>query len=752
MNRRSSISTRLFLLVFGFSVGWFTLTTGVQMALEYRGTRDEVDATLEDLFTATRAGLEDSLWNLDQALVKESLTALKSVRFLSGALVRDESGVVLASWGVLPEGLTAEAGPVHNVGEWASPLYHQFVLSYHGLGKSQTVGTLALVSGLDILGQRMSARFRLIGIHYLASTLGLMVILILGLGRLVARPLGRVAGAISEYRFDRSSLPPAPLTPGRNDELAVLWQSFESLTSHLRESWLQQRVMSSILEEAAVMALVCDADGRIVSSNAQARARLSDGQPGGSLGLLAYGDHSGPLFPDLDARLKEGRAWRGEVSASGDQGQTYWLSAALLPLEVRDEPRARWGVMIEDISARKLNDLYRRERDRAQAAARAKSLFLANLSHEIRTPMNAVVGLTALALDENLTPRVRGYLAPLQRSAQVLLGVINDILDFSKLEEGKLELEVLDFRLDSLVENVAAMARFQAEEKGVAFVVQLPLVEAPVLKGDPLRVQQILTNLVSNAVKFTQTGSVTLTVASPSPGSRQSLWRFEVKDTGIGIDPGDQLRLFESFTQLDSSTTRLYGGTGLGLAIVKQLTSLMGGRLGVESRRGEGSLFWVELPLPSGSLLSEGPRVPWSGLEGLRVLLVEDNKVNQLVAREILGKMGIQPTLASDGREAVEKATSGNYDLVLMDLQMPVMDGLEASRRIRELRSAEELPILAMTAHTFAHEKQACLDAGLQDLVPKPVDPDALFAALSRWRPGGSKAAPDDHRALGGNG
>ncbi len=288
---------------------------------------------------------------------------------------------------------------------------------------NRIVGELILVTDLKILESRLGDSLRLILFNYLATTLVVLVLLLVGLNRRVAGPLKRITRAIEAYRFDRAGLPPLEDKPRRRpDELSVLWKSFESLTNFLKESYLQQRVMSAILEEAAVMALVCDAEGRVLSSNAQARVRLSEGHPGGLLSRLAYGDDSEPLFAEVPALLASGKSWRGELAAHNDQGQVFWLAAALLPLEVPDDPWARWGVMIEDISSKKLTDLYRQERDLAQQATRAKSLFLANLSHEIRTPMNAVVGLTALALDEEVSPRAREYLSQLKRSARPCWG------------------------------------------------------------------------------------------------------------------------------------------------------------------------------------------------------------------------------------------------------------------------------------------------------------------------------------------
>lgn len=739
MARPTSIAARLFVLVFGFSVAWSTLTTAVQVVFEYRGARVSIDASLEDLFLATRAGLDTALWSYDLDLVTQGLDELRSVRFLSGALVRDEKGTVLASWGnVPPMALSPALREGDNVDALTEPLYHRFAVNHaDSQGNPRYIGDLVLFVDFPVLTSQLADRIRLIVSNYLASTLGLMVILLLGLRRLVGQPLGRITRAIGDYRFDRAGFRPPESEPRRPDELTVLWKSFESLTEVLKESWLQQRVMSAILEEADVMALVCDDEGRVVSSNAQARSRLGGGYPGGRLEGLTYGGQDQPLFASTEL-LTQGKAWRGELEVLSSEGRSFRLSAALLPLEVPDEPRARWGVMIEDVTAQRLTDKYRQERDLARESARNKSLFLANLSHEIRTPMNAVVGLTALALDEELSPRARQFLVQLQQSGSSLLGVINDILDFSKLEEGKVGLEWMDVTVAELLQRVESLLRFQAEEKGLTFVVATHPGTPAVFRGDPLRVQQVLANLASNAVKFTETGSVSVSARMDRTGSRL---RFEVRDTGPGIAVSDQERLFESFTQLDPSTTRKFGGTGLGLAICRQLVGLMGGELGVDSEVGRGSSFWFELPLPVAPApeVRRPPAVAPPDLSDLRILVAEDNTVNQLVAREILAKAGVRPVIVSNGQQAVERVRAEAFDLVLMDLQMPVMDGLEAVRELRRTHPAESLPILALTAHTFAQERKTCLEAGMQDLVPKPVDPAVLYAVVSRWRPGGTR-------------
>jgi len=402
MVRRTSISARLFLLVFGFSVAWFTLMTGGQMVFEYQSARQSVDSELQDLFAATSPGLDAALWSYDLALVRQSLEGIRAVRFVTAAVVTDEKGAVVDTWGTIPAAKDfGSFGEVTNADHLFEPLYHRFVVNHiDGQGVSRPAGTLLLAADFPVLAAVLADRVRLIVINYLACTLGLMVILAAGLSRTVNRPLRTITQAIEAYRFDRTGLVPRPDVTRAPDELDGLWKSFEELTLGLRESWLQQRVMSSILEEADVMALVCDAEGLVLSSNAQARSRLAGGFPGGRLDELVYGGEGPALLPDAADRLTAGRAWRGELENRNDEGRVFWLSVALLPLEVPDEPRARWGVMVEDVSARRLTERYRRERDLAREAARNKSRFLANLSHEVRTPMNAVVGLTALALED----------------------------------------------------------------------------------------------------------------------------------------------------------------------------------------------------------------------------------------------------------------------------------------------------------------------------------------------------------------
>ena len=381
-------------------------------------------------------------------------------------------------------------------------------------------------------------------------------------------------------------------------------------------------------------------------------------------------------------------------------------------------------------------------RDAAQAANVAKSAFLANMSHEIRTPLNAIIGYAHLLDLSAMSNLQRLQLDRVRAAGAHLLMIVNDVLDLSKIEAGELQLECIDFEPAAMLEGVRSLIAEQAGAKGLALSLELDHVPAR-LRGDPTRLRQALLNLATNAIKFTAHGAVALRAVKAQDDARRVLMRFEVHDTGVGIGADQLGHLFESFQQLDASTTRLHGGTGLGLAITRRLARMMGGDAGVETALGLGSTFWFTAwceqgPTETADAAAEHPAAG-SAVEqvrrrhaGKRVLVAEDNPVNQELINSLLLDAGLVVTVADDGRRATLMAHAP-VDLILMDMQMPVMDGLGATLAIRQIASRRTTPIVAMTANAFAEDRRRCIEVGMNDFITKPFDPDKLYRTLLHW-------------------
>ena len=541
---------------------------------------------------------------------------------------------------------------------------------------------------------------------------------------------------------------------------ATLEQQVQERTAQLRELVARER---GLLTSAPSAIIATDTEGRITLFNPAAEAMLGykaqqvigthvqrlhaagevraridtlSQQLGRPLGLLDF------LAHNLQSKTPE----RGEWSYVRSDGRRVpvLLSSSVL----RDDAGHALGfiVMAVDLSERKrleaelttLNQALQERSVQAEAANRAKSSFLANMSHEIRTPMNAVIGITYLLEQTALDERQRELVDKIGLSSQALLAVINDVLDLSKIEAGEMPLDDTVFDLRRTIDGVTGVLSLQAERKGIDLATRVADGVPQLLHGDPIRIAQLLTNLVSNAIKFTDRGGVVVDVQCTRRTPRVATVRLSVVDTGIGIAPELQASVFTPFTQVDSSATRRFGGTGLGLSIVKRLVDLMGGEVGLHSTPGRGSEFWVALTLPLATAPAASP-VPNDAtdaevlrgrrLEGVRVLLVDDSAINLDVGRAVLGSEGAQVRVAADGAEALQtlRAEPQAFDVVLMDVQMPRMDGHEATRCIRREPALAALPVIALTAGALSSERERAIDAGMNDFITKPFEAESMI-------------------------
>ncbi|WP_426162109.1 CHASE domain-containing protein [Pseudoduganella sp. R-34] len=533
--------------------------------------------------------------------------------------------------------------------------------------------------------------------------------------------------------FDRW-IPYLALVTGFSGTLLVYGYLF-TMYSQRRNALEQRRLLDSVLDNVEAHVYMKDQDRRYVYVNAKMAEVIG----------LPVEDIIGRLDIEVMRKREADDAWQedhvvltdrqkrsGEASYTDRHGVVHHLWTVKAPVRLEKDVTV---VIALSTDVTELHML----KEQARAANQAKSDFLSNMSHEIRTPMNSVIGMAHLALKGATNPKQKDYLQKIYHSGQHLLGIINDILDFSKIEAGKLDLEVLDFALESLLTNISGQLGEAASRKGLELVFEIWPGLSHQLRGDPLRLEQVLLNFTSNAIKFSENSKIYIRARPVEDRDNYTVVRFEVQDNGIGMTPAQVSSLFQSFHQGDTSTTRKYGGTGLGLVISKQLAELMDGTVGVESEPGKGSTFWFTAKLQKGTHLLQAtdsnalqPDM-LAPIHGASILLVEDNIFSQQVGQELLEDAGATVVVANNGKEAIDLLLKEHFDCVLMDVQMPVMDGYEATRIIRAHPKLSGTLIIAMTANAGREDQARCLAAGMDEFVTKPIAPTLLFSVLSKW-------------------
>ncbi|MBI3496999.1 MAG: response regulator [Proteobacteria bacterium] len=738
--RNLSIRNKLILIVM--------LTTGVVLVLsalvlindQTRYFRSAALSELATLANVIGANSTAAIAFGDAAAAEETLASLAAKPQVSGAQIHTRDKQVFASYPrQSAEAASTEPRPRRPRDEMISvdrPILHN----------GERIGTVFVEASSEELDQSIRRSETLV-LMILGASLVVAYLLCVGLQRIISQPilsLARTMSAVSqEQDYSVRSIKTS------NDEIGILVDGFNAMLGQI-ETRTDDLRRTQTLTRDAIEALndgfaLFDAKGELLLFNQRFReffaAMLDQLRPGMQFHRLleaaVWRDQLGGVLEDEERAIRRRVEW---VTAPGGAPLIYQLADGRW-IQSRDYPTSDGGSvsLYSDVTALRAKEQeLELAKEGAEAASQAKSDFLANMSHEIRTPMNGIIGMANLLLGTELSREQQDYVTTLRESGASLLAIIDDILDYSKIESGQLQLENADFPLHRMMGSVIDLLKPTASQKGLLLTLHLAPEVSAWAHGDQFRLRQVMVNLITNAIKFTKTGSVRVLVTQESSDASRAVLCCKIVDTGIGISADDQNRLFQRFSQVDGSVARRFGGTGLGLSISRHLVELMGGEIGVESEPGSGSEFWFKVPFghskPAAETQASASFQPGkAATRPMHILLAEDNRINQKVVVPLLEKAGHRVDTAENGRDAVEAVRFMHYDLVLMDVQMPGMDGFQASKAIRDLGGHKaEVPIIAMTANVLQGIVERCFAAGMTDYLAKPVAPSALFEAIER--------------------
>ncbi len=741
------LSWQLLKSILGIYILITVIITASHIFIEYRYIKNSLQKELVQIGEIFKPSLQSAIWQLNEEQITSVGQGIQNMPIVYGVEIISQNG------GVLYKNKKNGAAQTTN-GDFS----YIFDVNYEFEGKTVHLARVSLHSNDEVVYERAKVGFLMLLLSALIKSAALVMLFYLAFQRYLKKPLDMLTKQVSGIKDKEYGATPISVEFKNQNELSLLQSSFNELLQHIHEqeklktsliseqnkfleievqkrtkelqkSELRHRV---IFEESSSPGIVWK-DGFIVTDWNKRAEELFGWSKEEAVGKSVF-DFLIPKSIQKELQDKLGEISRIEntlphsinqnITKDGRLVTCEWFNS-LLPI-VEDEVQEVVSLALDVTERQKAEEIMMEAKQKAEAATHAKSEFLANMSHEIRTPMNAIIGMTYLAKDTNLDSTQRDYINKIENSANSLLGIINDILDFSKIEAGKLELENIEFNLHTVIESVVNIAELKAHEKGLEFIAGYDHNATMSLFGDPLRLGQILINLATNAVKFTNYGEVGIYIKKVGTDR----FRFEVKDTGIGLDKQQQERLFKSFSQADNTTTRKYGGTGLGLAISKQLVGLMNGTIWVESEPGVGSSFIFEIELKE---IESDKNEVYTVFENKNVLIVDDTKSWQTILTRLLQSYNVTVSSVYSGKEALETIIEDpkKFDLVLMDWRMPELDGIETTKLIKEqCKDAIAPTIIMVSSHNGKEIIEKAKEAGIDKFLHKPINPSLLYETL----------------------